>query len=65
LLDENADPLYLNHFYNMKTEITVPKIENNLLDESPITFYKDIRFWIVLCSLIGLIYLIIDSYPMY
>jgi len=47
----------------MKTEITVPKMSNNLMDESPITFYKDIRFWIVTCSLIGLIYLIIESYP--
>jgi len=49
----------------MKIDITVPKIENNLMDEKPMTFYKDIRFWIVSCSLIGLIYLIIDSYPMY
>jgi hypothetical protein len=49
----------------MKTEIAVSKIENNLLDESPITFYKDIRFWIVTGSLIGLMYMIVDSYPMY
>lgn len=48
----------------MKTEIIMSKIENNLMDESPITFYRDIRFWIVSCSLIGLMYMIVDSYPM-
>jgi len=48
----------------MKTEITVTKFKNNLLKDSPLTFHKDIRFWILAVSLLGLIYTIIDSYPM-
>lgn len=48
----------------MKTEITVTKFKNNLLEDNPITFHKDIRFWIVTLSLLGLIYTVIDSYPM-
>ena len=36
----------------------------NVISEKSTTFYRDIRFWLILVSFITLVWMTLESYPM-